>query len=126
MAEPEPNGPSRSRRSEQRQRQAFLIARCTPQEKQIALDYAQKQGLSLGDYLRQEVLRSKPLYIVRRSSARAEAILLLKAELGKIGSNINQVAKVANTTKSVDPCQIDALLEALNRCYEEIAKLAAT
>jgi hypothetical protein len=116
---------SHSPRSEKRQRQNFLIARCTATEKAIAEDNARNRGLSLGDYIRLVALGQKPLHIVRRNSAKAEAILLLKAELGKIGSNINQVAKVANTRGTVEREQIQALLDALAQCHDEIAKLAA-
>lgn len=117
--------PSGKRRSEKRQRQAFITVRCTPAEKAIAVDNAANLGLSLGDYVRSVAMGQKPLYVVRRSSAKAEAILLLKAELGKIGSNINQVAKVANSTGTVESYKIDILLNALRLCHEEIAKLTS-
>ncbi|MEJ1929161.1 plasmid mobilization relaxosome protein MobC [Nostoc sp. NIES-2111] len=117
--------PSGKRRSEKRLRQAFITVRCTPAEKAIAVDNAANLGLSLGDYVRSVAMGQKPLYVVRRNSAKAEAILLLKAELGKIGSNINQVAKVANSTGTVESYKIDILLNALRLCHEEIAKLTS-
>lgn len=117
--------PSGKRRSEKRLRQAFITVRCTPAEKAIAVDNAANLGLSLGDYVRSVAMGQKPLYLVRRSNAKAEAILLLKAELGKIGSNINQVAKVANSTGTVESYKIDILLNALRLCHEEIAKLTS-
>lgn len=113
-----------SNRSEKRQRKVFLIARCTQEEKAIALDYANNQRLSLGDYLRSVAIGQKPLHVVKRSSAKAEAILLLKAELNKIGSNVNQIAKIANTKQEVTPAQLQAILDALAMCYEEISKLS--
>lgn len=117
--------PSGKRRSEKRLRQAFITVRCTPAEKAIAVDNAANLGLSLGDYVRSVAMGQKPLYVVRRNSGKADAILLLKAELGKIGSNINQVAKVANSTGTVESYKIDILLNALRLCHEEIAKLTS-
>jgi len=77
----------------------------------------------MGDYLRMVAIGAKPLHVVKRSSAKAQALLLLKAELNKIGSNINQVAKVANMEGKVSQQQIRELLDALGLCYQEIAKL---
>ncbi len=122
MQQPKPKNP---KRSEKRQRDVFLTARCTPSEKAVAIDYATNQGLSLGDYLRLLAIGAKPLHVVRRSSAKAEAILLLKAELNKIGSNVNQIAKLANTTKAITPVQLQELLDALAKCYAEISKLTS-
>lgn len=116
---------SRPPRSERRQRQVFLTVRCTPEEKQIAIDNADNRGMSLGDYIRSVAIGQKPLYVVRRHNEKAQAILLLKAELGKIGSNINQIAKVANTKQTVDANQIDMLLKALRLCHEEVSKLSS-
>lgn len=113
-------------RSENRQRKVFLIARCTEEEKAIALDYATNQRLSLGDYIRMVAVGQKPLHVVKRNSAKAEAILLLKAELNKIGSNVNQIAKVANTKQEVTPAQLQAILDALAKCYEEVSKLTSS
>ncbi len=120
MEKPKHKNPNRS---EKRQRQVYLIARCTEAEKAIALDYATNQGLSLCDYLRMLAIGSKPLYVVKRTSAKAEALLLLKAELNKIGSNVNQVAKVVNTKQEATPAQIQELLDALKKCYDEVSKL---
>lgn len=111
-------------RSEKRQRQVFLIARCTADEKIQAEERASQVGLSLGDFVRAKVIGQKPLKTVRRLSPSAEAILLLKAELNKIGSNVNQIAKVANQTGKISPEQISRALEHLSNCYDEIIKIS--
>jgi Bacterial mobilisation protein (MobC) len=112
-----------SPRSESRQRTAFLTARCTPQEKEYAEKRAFERDLSLGDYLRSIAIGQRPIQQVRRITPTAEAILLLKAELNKIGSNINQIARVGNQSGSVSPAQVSAMLEHLKKCYVEIQKL---
>ena len=62
---------------------------------------------------------------MRPSNSRGEVILLLKAELGKIGSNINQAVRLANTNRAIDQMEVQELLDALERCYLEITKLPA-
>jgi SMC interacting uncharacterized protein involved in chromosome segregation len=111
-------------RSESRQRNSFLIARCTLEEKALATLRANQKGLLLPDLIRQETIGIKPLSTVRKAGPQAEAILLLKAELNKIGSNINQIAKVANFSKSISQEQVEELIHALAKCYDEITKLS--
>lgn len=111
-------------RSEERKRKTFLIARCTPAEKKLIEERAEARNLSLADFIRSQALGQKPLHIVRKKGTTATAILLLKAELNKIGSNVNQIAKVGNTSGTVTPAQIDTMLFALNKCYDEIIKLS--
>jgi hypothetical protein len=118
--------PSSKKRSEKRQRQSYLIARCTATEKSIARDNATNRGLSLGDYLREVATGQKPLKQVQRATAKTTEMLLLKAELNKIGSNVNQIAKIANTEKHVSQEQVNAMLDLLAKCHAEIMKLDDT
>lgn len=56
---------------------------------------AEEAGLSLSDFIRREALGSKP----RLQQANPDRAIFIKslAELGKIGSNVNQLAKAINT-----------------------------
>ncbi|MEP7168170.1 MAG: plasmid mobilization relaxosome protein MobC [Bacteroidota bacterium] len=111
-------------RSEKRKRNSFLIARCTSEEKKLVEERANSKGLSLGDFIRSQSIGQKPLKIVPKKGPATTAILLLKAELNKIGSNVNQIAKVCNTNGTVAPAQVDAMLFALGKCYDEIIKFS--
>ncbi len=84
-------------KSENRQRTQRLTFRVLPKERDEFVCRCEEAGLTKADYFRQKCLEDKPLR--KRKKLPVEAQLLAKylAHVGKIGSNINQVAKNANT-----------------------------
>lgn len=90
---------------------------------------ARAAGLSLGAYMRATALGSSGPRAVKRAPADRAAVARLLGELGKLGSNVNQLAKWANTQQTAPTAaqlgtmQADlaamraALMEALNRDY---------
>jgi hypothetical protein len=78
--------------SEKRQRTRILTVRLTPQEVATVRQKAEAHGQSVGALLRANLLhvRLRPSRIDQQVAAR------LLGQLGKIGSNINQLAKHAN------------------------------
>ena len=63
---------------------------------------AQKAGFSMSAYIRRCLFSDRKTVIVD-----SEAIHSIYSEMNKIGSNINQIARIANTEKRISPGQID-------------------
>lgn len=81
--------------SETRQRKKLLPVRCTDEELAAIEVAAERAGLSVAAFVRQRTIGSAGPRSTRQRADRAELCRLL-GEAGKIGSNINQLARVAN------------------------------
>ncbi len=80
-------------------RSAFIKVRFTVAEKKVLADLAASLGMTLSDFIRQRTLE----YRVRQSPLEKERNILL----ARISSNMNQIARVANTYKAgVDAVRI--------------------
>jgi len=97
-----PPSKTKKHRSEQRQRHKILRCRVLPHERDEIQRIAQNLGMSTAELLRsralgQEITPSKkPL-----PSPDRQVLARLIGEIGKIGSNINQLARLANMGRSV-------------------------
>lgn len=98
-------------------------------EEQIALkDIAYKQGHGPSTFLRQialSLINGKPALPLPRRKLHEEyahALRQLLSELGKIGSNINQIAFHLNTAHEQDK-SLAPRVEVLERIFQEIAQL---
>ncbi|SDL22557.1 mobilisation protein (MobC) [Maridesulfovibrio ferrireducens] len=72
-------------------RTAFVNTRVTPTEKAILTLQAKTEGMSLGDYVRVQLDRPR----VRKTKAERQKVI----QLVRIGNNLNQLARWANTYK---------------------------
>ena len=99
--------PWRGRRRVPDPKNCFVAVRCTPDERAALTAAAAQASLSVGAYLRATALGGTGPRAVRRPTADREALARLLGELGKVGSNVNQIARVANT--SGDPPEPDTL-----------------
>lgn len=87
--------------SETRRKTVTTTIRFTPEERAAVAVAADAQGLGPCSFARMVTLRAAgrtPPPIRKRHDAIASAIGPVLGELGRIGSNINQIAKVANST----------------------------
>lgn len=87
--------------SETRQKTVTTTFRLTPDERAAVAAAADVQGLGPSSFARVATLRAAgrtPPSIRKRHDAIASIIGPVLSELGRIGSNINQIAKVANST----------------------------
>jgi hypothetical protein len=112
--------------SEKRERFRNLTVRLTLVERAAIDAAADRAGLTISSYVREMLLNGpQPRAVHRPQIERAELAKVL-GELGKIGSNINQIAHAANLGDAVPRRRIrlaleelavmkDALLKALGR-----------
>ena len=74
---------------------------------------AERAGLMPGSYARQALLGAPTPRQVRRPPVERRELARLLGELGKIGGNLNQLAKAANTGVLVYTGEIDGALAGL-------------
>lgn len=89
--------PHSRRGTETRQRVKIVPVRCTVAEHVAMTESAIRAGLSLGAYMRFLASGSPGPRAVRRPPMERAELARLLAEFGKLGSNVNQLARVANT-----------------------------
>ena len=85
--------------SEKRQRTKLAMIRLTPAELAEAEEAASRAGLTLSSYGRAQMLSALPPRSVRRPPVEKELLAKVLGQLGKAGSNLNQVARAANLGK---------------------------
>ncbi len=82
--------------SDKRQRQYKLTARFDAEELERIRSNAARGGVPVAALIRQALLVLQPPRAVRRPTVDHQAVARLLGELGKIGSNLNQIAKHMN------------------------------
>lgn len=107
-------------------RTVIFKVRLTAQEKKILLELAANAGLSPSDFVRVRTVGSKP---ERRKATPDRAILIkLQAELNKVGSNANQIARAYNrrvdsdTLTGIDEAFLQETLHSIRTLTAHIAK----
>lgn len=111
-------------------RKLTMRFRVTADERKDLLARAAGSGMTYSDYVRSRLLGSKQQ--TKKATPLREAIIRLMAELGKSGSNLNQISRSLNrmsderedytdTIKMVEHIANEhrAILEQLNRILEE-------
>ena len=100
--------------------------RLTAAEENVLEGLAVDAGLSVSDHIRKAALGSKPR--IQMATPERAAFIKGLAELGKVGSNVNQIAKALNTdivTKqniSVSGAAISATLYAIQTLSQNLLK----
>lgn len=82
--------------SERRQKQRRMTFRLSEDEYQQLESYAEREGLTIGSYVRSRVLTTPTTRAIRRPVAEVELLRRFLSELHKLGSNHNQIAKRIN------------------------------
>ncbi len=85
---------ARPNKGETEKRSIMLRLRLTAAEKKSLQAVADNAGLSISDFVRGKALSAQPLH--RKATPERAALIKGLAGLGKIGSNINQIARVMN------------------------------
>jgi hypothetical protein len=79
-------------------RTAFIAVRCTITERAAITERATAAGLAVGAYLRSQALGSAGPRAVRKPPVEKKELARLLGWLGKLGSNVNQLARRFNST----------------------------
>ena len=82
-------------------RTRFLALRLDEIEYLLIGEYARMAGLSRGSFLRAAALGSPGVRAQRAPTVNAEALAHATAALNKVGSNLNQIARILNSGQAV-------------------------
>ena len=82
-------------------RTQFIAVRCTITERAAITERATQAGLSVGAYLRNQALGSPGPRAVRKPPIERKELARLLGWLGKLGSNVNQLAHGFNRDGAV-------------------------
>lgn len=104
--------------SETRERGGMVAFRVSPAERVEIEEAASAAGLSLASYVRGLVLDAPQTKKTRKPSIDRAALAQILAHVGKIGSNINQIARRLNQGKGVG-------FERLGAVLDEVAEIKA-
>ncbi len=99
-----------SKGTEKRVRSKHLTVRLAADERAAIEAAADRAGLTAGSYARQAMLGAPAPRQVRRPPVERKELARLLGELGKIGGNLNQLARAANSGILVYGNEIDAAL----------------
>ena len=108
--------------TEKRARSAHLTIRFTPEERASIDAAAERAGLTSGSYARQTLLGAPAPRQMRRPPVERRELARLLGELGKIGGNLNQLAKATNQGLTVYQNEILLALGGLKVVREAILK----
>src|SRR5216683_1722961 len=89
--------PLRGRKRVTDAKNSFISVRCTAKERATIDEAARRAGLSVGAYLRTLALGSPGPRAVRRPPIERRELARLLGHLGKVGSNLNQLARAFNS-----------------------------
>ncbi|OEK03277.1 hypothetical protein BFP97_17865 [Roseivirga sp. 4D4] len=83
-------------KSEKRQRTKIINFRVLPEEFNLFQQRCQASGLSKSDYFRKKCLEEKALRKRKAPNVEIEVLLKTLAQIGKVGGNLNQIARELN------------------------------
>lgn len=78
-------------------KRVLIQLRTTEEDKKTLTDLAKEAGMNMTDFIKSRVFEYAPK--TRVATFDREILIKLLAELGRVGSNVNQIAKVMNTEK---------------------------
>jgi uncharacterized protein (DUF1778 family) len=87
--------------SEMRQRNRLAQMRCTPAEYAQLEAAAERVGLTISAFMRHQCLGTAGPRAMRRPPVERAALAQLLGQLGKCGSNLNQIARAVNSGDQV-------------------------
>ena len=81
-------------------KEKFIAVRCTLDDHAFIGETAAQAGMSIGAFLRTLALGTAGARAVKRPHIEREQLAKLLGEIGKLGSNVNQIARWANTDRT--------------------------
>ena len=114
--------PARSRSGSETRKKPFLVTSRYDEEEFRELDDAASQaGLSRASYQRVQSLAKPKTRSTRRASIERELLAKTLGQLGKAGSNLNQVARAVNTV-GADESEVRAVLAEIREAAQEVMR----
>lgn len=104
-----------------RKRKRMLNVFLTDEELDMLGDKARAVGVSKSEYIRNLIRYGAT---TRNTNLTTEQARDIVSEMNHIGNNINQIATVANTSKTVDYETVESLINALYEVEEAVLKYA--
>ena len=101
------------RGTETRQRRRALVIRLDDAEHAALVAMAERAGLSLGGFARCVLLDAPPPRQSRRPPVERAELARLLAQIGRLGSNVNQIARALNAGGAVEAKEIDQTARAV-------------
>lgn len=110
--------------SEKRQRQRVISFRVAPEEYDRIKDEADRGGVTVGTFARDVLIGAEAPRRVRRPPAEKAELVRLLGELGKIGSNVNQLAAKANVgvLRVLDPMALAQIQDDLDELRADLMR----
>jgi hypothetical protein len=99
--------------TEKRLRTSHITVRLTPDERRTLDAYAERAGLTAGSYLRQVLLGAPTPRQIRRPPIERRELGRLLGELGRVGNNINQLARAVNSGEEVEVTELTEAMASL-------------
>ena len=96
-----------------RKRPNMIGVRLSDDELETLTELAERVEITPAAYMRMQTLDSPPPRASRKPAINRELTARVLAELGKIGSNVNQLARAANSRETVSSSEIEAALSAI-------------
>jgi hypothetical protein len=84
---------------------------------------ANRAGLAPGSYVRSKVFGGNPPRAARVPPVERQGLALLLAQIGRVGGNLNQLARASNTGQGVYAPELDAALTDLRTLRNELRGL---
>lgn len=106
--------------SESRKRTKMLPTRWTPDEYEKLTRRSHQAGLSRAAFIRLQTLGEEGPRSQKRPSLERRNLAQLHAELGKIGSNINQIARHLNSGGEMERRFAERLVEAMRAIQRKV------
>ncbi len=108
--------------SEKRHRNERVIFRLTSEERSDFEDRCQASGVSKSDYFRKQCLQNAPLRKRKSLNVDRQVLIACLGQLGKTGSNLNQIAKEYNMGYLPSNDELDIALVELRKTLLQIRK----
>lgn len=83
-----------------RQKTTMAGFRVTPQEREQLRELAGRQRLTVASYMRRQTLEHPTTRTRRRANPQTEVLSAILAQLGKLGGNMNQIARRMNMNET--------------------------
>lgn len=105
----------KKKKSERRKTTEIIKARVTPEEKSSFVAQCKTQGVSVSEAIKAEVFKrpAKPQQLPATAGVDPADLSRLLGHVGKIGSNVNQVARHLNQGNAIDQAMAERLEQAV-------------